>query len=208
VIATDVTQRATSFGQTDSLSIADRLGRSLSLRTFHQKCSTKNVKTAADIGCGYHADLARSLFPNSSLWLFDLSIDPTLASNRVTTVEGTLPDSLSNVPDSQFDVIFCNNVLEHLHDPSALLDQIARVLQPGGVAYVNVPSWWGKRALEFSAFRLGLSPREEMNDHRWYFDPKDLWPLLVRSGFRPDNISCGRHKLGLNTFAVCRKPAE
>ena len=42
----------------------------------------------------------------------------------------------------------------------------------------------------------------------WYFDPRDLWPLLVRVGFRPSEIKCHRHKLGLNTFAVCRVPAD
>jgi hypothetical protein len=55
---------------------------------------------------------------------------------------------------------------------------------------------------------LGLSPAEEMDDHKYYFDPKDLWPLLVRAGFRPRNIRCFRHKFGLNTFALCRVDKE
>jgi hypothetical protein len=41
-----------------------------------------------------------------------------------------------------------------------------------------------------------------------YYDPKDLWPLLVRSGFPPSHIHCHRHKMGLNTFAECRKPGS
>jgi hypothetical protein len=44
-----------------------------------------------------------------------------------------------------------------------------------------------------------------MDDHKMYYDPKDLWPLLVRSGFAPHAISCRRHKFGLNTVAVCKK---
>ena len=40
-----------------------------------------------------------------------------------------------------------------------------------------------------------------------YYDVKDLWPLLVSAGFRPSGITCFSHKLGLNTFAVCRLPA-
>ena len=72
---------------------------------------------------------------------------------------------------------------------------------------LNVPTWRGKRALELSAFRLGLSPAEEMDDHKWYFDPRDLWLMLVRAGFRPSEIRCHRHKFGLNTFAACRVSA-
>ncbi len=66
------------------------------------------------------------------------------------------------------------------------------------------PSWRGKTFLEFTTFRLGSSP-EEMDDHKMYYDPRDLWPLLVQAGFRPRDIRCFRHKFGLNTFARCRK---
>jgi hypothetical protein len=43
-----------------------------------------------------------------------------------------------------------------------------------------------------------------MDDHKRYYDPRDLWPLLVDAGFRPSAIRCRRHKFTLNTFAVCR----
>ena len=92
-----------------------------------------------------------------------------------------------------------------MRDARDLLQQIHRVLKPGGRALINVPSWRGKRFLEFSAFRLGLSPASEMDDHKTYYDVKDLWPLLVASGFRPSRIRCFSHKFGLNTFAVCDK---
>ena len=89
------------------------------------------------------------------------------------------------------------------HVPRALRE-FHRITRPGGICLFNVPSWRGKRFLEFSAFRLGLSPTSEMNDHKMYYDPRDLWPLLVRAGFLPHAIRTFRHKLGLNTFAVCR----
>ena len=68
-----------------------------------------------------------------------------------------------------------------------------------------MPSWRGKWFLEFAAFRLGLSPAAEMDDHKAYYDPRDLWPLLVEAGFKPSRISCYRHQFGLNTFPVCRR---
>jgi hypothetical protein len=97
-------------------------------------------------------------------------------------------------------------VLEHLSEPQRALEDLRRVLVPGGLALINVPSWRGKPLLELSAFRLGMSPAIEMDDHKRYYDPRDLWPMLVRAGFRPSGIVCRRHKLGLNTFAACRAP--
>ena len=78
------------------------------------------------------------------------------------------------------------------------------MLAPGGCVLVNVPSWRGKTFLELAAFRLGVAPACEMDDHKMYYDVRDLWPLLVAAGFRPQHIRCFPHKLGLNTFAVCR----
>ena len=42
-----------------------------------------------------------------------------------------------------------------------------------------------------------------MEDHKMYYDVRDLWPLLVQAGFTPSRIQCFSHKLGLNTFAAC-----
>ena len=50
----------------------------------------------------------------------------------------------------------------------------------------------------------GWAPAVEMDDHKMYYDVRDLWPMLVAAGFRPSRIKCFSHKFGLNTFAVCQ----
>ena len=47
-----------------------------------------------------------------------------------------------------------------------------------------------------------------MDDHKRYYDPRDLWPMLVDAGLQPSEIRIRRHKFGLNTFAVCRVPRD
>jgi SAM-dependent methyltransferase len=202
--------RTASFGQRSDLSVVDRFGVWLSKRQIRHSVGDLSGKDVADFGCGYEATTMRHyLGVVGSATLVDITLAPDLkAMPGVTAIEGELPDCLAVLPSGSLDIILCMSVVEHLWEPQRSLSEFRRLLRPGGVCAVNVPSWLGKRALEFSAFKLGLSPAEEMDDHKYYFDPRDLWPLLVRAGFRPRNIRCFRHKFGLNTFAVCRVDKE
>lgn len=198
--------RRQSFGQVHELGALDRLGRWMSVRRVRVAVGPVPGRTVADVGCGYHADLARHLFGRAlEMVLVDVSIDPALGGQPgVRVIEGYLPEALSAIATASLDVILCNNVLEHLWEPELTLHEIRRCLRPGGTAVLNVPTWRGKWFLEFAAFRLGMAPAAEMDDHKCYYDPRDLWPLLVRAGFRPSRITCRTHKFGLNTLAVCR----
>jgi SAM-dependent methyltransferase len=40
--------------------------------------------------------------------------------------------------DGSFDVVYSRSVFEHLRDPDAALDEIARILRPGGVAHIDL----------------------------------------------------------------------
>ena len=203
----DVRNRA--YAQEWSPTPVDRLGVWLSARRMRRTVPDFHDLDVADVGCGYHATFARTLLDEvRSLTLVDVAVSPELGSDpRVEVREGTLPQVLEHIPGESLDVVVCNSVLEHLWEPGETLSQIHRLLRRGGTALINVPSWRGKFFLELSAFRLRLSPADEMDDHKTYYDTRDLWPLLVRAGFLPRNIRCFPHKLGLNTFAVCRRDA-
>ncbi len=207
--AADAT-RDRSFGQSDAMTPIDRAGVWLSGHQIRRTIGSLAGKDVADFGCGYEATYMRSVLAAlRSATLLDVALAPDLARlPNVRAVEGLLPDALADLPDQSLDVILCMSVIEHLWEPQRTLDEFHRLLRPGGACAINVPSWRGQRALEFSAFRLGLSPAREMDDHKTYYDPRDLWPLLVRAGFLPHNIKCFRHKLTLNTFAVCRIDSE
>jgi SAM-dependent methyltransferase len=200
--------REHSFGEDADLSPVDRFGIWLSERSIRRNAGGIAGRRVGDFGCGYEATLARNLAAEAaSVVAVDVSLAPeVIADPRIRAIEGALPGALAGLPTGSLDLVLCVSVLEHLDDPEGALAEFRRLLAPGGRCLLNVPNWLGKRFLELSAFRLGLSPAEEMDDHRRYYDPKDLWPLLVDAGFRPSNIRCYRHKLGLNTFAVCKVP--
>ncbi len=206
-ITSEVAARATAYGQAQPLTFVDRFGVWLSGRQVRRCAGDLRGKRIGDFGCGFQARLGRTLSGHASeVTLVDIALAADLKSlSNVRAVEAVLPDALQRMDDASLDAILCLSVLEHLWRPLDMLKECHRILAPGGVCLLNVPSWRGKRWLEFSAFRLGLSPREEMDDHKTYYDPRDLWPLLVAAGFRPSNIRCFKHKFGLNTFAVCTR---
>ncbi len=187
------------------LSAVDRFGVWLNSVAVRRHARFDGMRVA-DFGCGYDAGLARQVLPRvSQMLLVDVRLAEDLQRQPNTqAVVGLIEEVLPTIPDRSFDIVLCLSVLEHLDEPQEALNAFARILAPGGLALVNVPSWRGKPWLEFSAFRLSTSPALEVDDHKRYYDPRDLWPMLVRAGFRPSGISCRRHKFGLNTFAACR----
>jgi len=202
--------RTHAFGEAHELSVVDRFGIWLSLRQVLRWAGDPTGKTIGDFGAGYQARLTRALLQRVALaYVADVALSPEVVRHgKVKALQGSLPAILGEIPGSSLDLVFCISVLEHVAAPEDLLRQIHRVLKPGARVLINVPSWRGKRFLEFSAFRLGLSPVAEMDDHKTYYDVRDLWPMLVAAGFLPSRIRCFAHKFGLNTFAVCDKTGE
>jgi SAM-dependent methyltransferase len=202
--------RVHAYGETFRFTAVDRLGIWLSVRQVLRWAGDPRGKTIGDFGAGYRARTTTALLDRVALaYVADVSLAPEVLSNpKVRAIQGSLPGSLERIPEASVDLVLCVSVLEHVTDAPGLLREIHRVLKPGGRALINVPSWRGKWFLEFSAFKLGLSPASEMDDHKMYYDTKDLWPLLVSAGFRPSHIKCFAHKFGLNTFAVCDKDGK
>jgi hypothetical protein len=45
----------------------------------------------------------------------------------------------TGLPDNKFDVLMCNHVLEHVEDYTVALNEIKRILKPGGRTLLQVP---------------------------------------------------------------------
>jgi SAM-dependent methyltransferase len=195
-----------SYGQ-QGLSLVDRFGMWLSQRAIRRHLPGRNDLDVLELGCGYRAAQLVALKQKLKRGIgVDFQIAPELrALDRFTFHEGTIEETLPKLESETVDVVMLLSVLEHLPEPQLAIQSAWRLLRPSGLLLVNVPTWLGKRFLEFSAFRLGLSPKVEMDDHKMYYGKRDLWPILVRSGFKPSEVRLRYHKFGLNLFATARK---
>jgi SAM-dependent methyltransferase len=195
-----------SYGQR-GLTLADRVGVWLSRRAIRRHLPNRNELEVLELGCGYRASQLIALEPKLKRGIgVDLQIAPELRMlERFTFHQGTIEEILPKLESETLDVVMLISVLEHLADPQFVIQSAWRLLRPSGLLLINVPTWIGKRFLELSAFRLGLSPKVEIDDHKMYYGKRDLWPMLVRSGFKPSQIRLTYHKFGLNLFAVAKK---
>jgi SAM-dependent methyltransferase len=98
------------------------------------------------------AEVARTLASRDGLRMLDIGCGdkpyyPLLAARAaayrgIDAEPGPQVDDIGVVeelpyPDGSFDVVLCTQVLEHVVDPGRAVGEIARVLAPGGVAFVS-----------------------------------------------------------------------
>lgn len=126
-------------------------------------------KRALDIGCrdGFWAERLKGM----GYAVTALDIEPHYAGALTHDVEKGLPFESQN-----FDLVWCSEVIEHLHKPEFLLREIDRVLRPGGIAILTTPNsgiWFYKLTALW-----GWTPRILQNpDHKQFFTEKSLRTL-------------------------------
>ena len=81
-------------------------------------------------------------------------------------------------PDASFDLVHASHLIEHLCDPAAFLDEVARVLAPGGLLALTTPNADG-----FQARLLGPRWRSVIYDHMYLFSRRTLAALLASRPF-------------------------
>jgi SAM-dependent methyltransferase len=57
------------------------------------------------------------------------------------------------VEDARFDRILCNQVLEHLPEPGRAMDELHRVLKPGGRVFLSVPLFYEEHQKPYDFYR-------------------------------------------------------
>jgi SAM-dependent methyltransferase len=141
-----------------------------------------------DWGCGrgQMTDLLRA----RGLQVDSMDFDPaangleTRPLERYPGLEAVFTNDPVKLPyaDDTFDAVLSMGVLEHVGDPESSLDEIARVVKPGGLLYVyKLPN----RAsyLEAIARRTGGYFHGQLPDDRLY-DLPDARALLERHGYQ------------------------
>lgn len=153
-----------------------------------------SARDVLEIGCG-EADFASALKSSRSVHV--TGIEPfakaaAIAAQRIDrTLNMDVDSGLLQREGQQFDCIVCNDVLEHLTDPWAVLTRLHGFLRQGGSLVISLPSVRYmpvlKDLLLQSDFRytdMGVMDRT----HLRFFTQKSMKRMFEECGFHVEKI--------------------
>jgi len=147
-----------------------------------------------DVGCGRGVLLGA--LADRGFEVYGVEISPEAARGADPRAEIRIAPKLADVgfEDSSFDEVIIWHVFEHMDDPRGTLEEVNRILEPGGYLAIAVPNFESAQARWTGAawFHLDL-PR-----HLYHFPVSALRKMLVQTGF--DVISEHHFSLRQNPF--------
>ncbi|MBU3822409.1 class I SAM-dependent methyltransferase [Flavobacteriaceae bacterium XHP0103] len=124
----------------------------------------KKVKTVLDVGCA-DGSFAETIKNKSNAEVWGIEFMPDEAEKAVSKIDkvfvGPCENHIENLPDNYFDVIYFNDVLEHLVDPYNVLSKIKSKLSKNGVVISSIPNMRYHSALK----NLVINKNWEYMDH-------------------------------------------
>ena len=156
-----------------------------------------------DVGCGYNGNLLNCFSERIKQGFgIDLLVNQSCNNGKIKLISCDLNhDSFPALP--KFDVVTCLSVLEHVYRPENILKNIYNSLKDSGLLLLIVPSWKSKPVVEFAAFKLKIISREEIMDHKRYFDKEEIEDLVRKIGFK--EIAHKHFQWRMNNLIVARK---
>lgn len=131
-------------------------------------------ETILDFGCGFgfFLDEAQNLYRCQGHGVEISDAARSYAQESLHLQVGSY-SSLSSAPSGFFAAAFLIGTIEHLADPRAVLEDLARVVRPGGYLFITTIDTKGLLPI------YSLKPPE----HLFYFNHRNLKQLLGQTGF-------------------------
>jgi 2-polyprenyl-3-methyl-5-hydroxy-6-metoxy-1,4-benzoquinol methylase len=146
-----------------------------------------------EIGCGAGGFTRHFLHSASENWAVEPNVEAArLATARKIHVQiGTYDEVESALPDSYFDLVICNDVIEHMRDHDQFLRSVQKKMTPGGVIVGSIPNMRYFTALvKLLALKDWPYSDEGILDrtHLRFFTRKSLERSLTSAGFELERL--------------------
>jgi len=142
-----------------------------------------------ELGCA-EGTFASALKSRTGAEVWGIEFNPEAAACARAVIDrvliGDANEQIAQLPDAYFDAIVCNDVLEHLVNPSTTLELLRRTLKPNGVVVASIPNIRYIPALSKIVFRRDFPQKDEGifdRTHLRFFTRKSIKRLFKSAGF-------------------------
>jgi 2-polyprenyl-3-methyl-5-hydroxy-6-metoxy-1,4-benzoquinol methylase len=170
------------------------LGSTLRIKIMLEMANNLQLtnKNILDIGC--HNGIFLSLIKNRNNNFYGLDANDWAVSEsekKDLNIRQFFFDDKTKLPfeNEFFDVVIAGEIIEHIFDTDFFLEEISRVMKPGGKLLISTPNVasLGRRLLLFFGANpiIELSPNEANSvGHIRYFTRKTLEKILAKHGLK------------------------
>lgn len=110
-------------------------------------------------------------------------------------------------PDASLDIVTCLTVIEHVESPAHAIAEMARVLRPGGMLFLEAPNYrwprephlgvWcvpelGKRSVALAAMLQGVNDAGGFLEHLKFVTPGAMERYFTAAGLRAENLAADK----------------
>jgi 2-polyprenyl-3-methyl-5-hydroxy-6-metoxy-1,4-benzoquinol methylase len=152
-------------------------------KPLQKYCNELQSANVLDVGCAYGFMLEK--FPKHfKKYGLDVS------EHAISEAKKLLPKATLKVggaedafpfPENHFDIVTCNDVLEHLENPRKALEHIKHVMKKGGILYINTPNFNLLRKVVFAK-------PDKLEHHISLMTHEKLKKLLLELGFQIEEL--------------------
>jgi len=170
-----------------------------------------------EIGCGA-GQFIRAVKKNlKESECFGVDISQTAIDKAKSLNDGVVYSiSADKVPfaDETFDMVLILDVLEHVSDPKAMVEEVKRVLKKDGLFFTFIPCEGDKTNFIYWLQKFGFLKdiTKQCAGHINQYSVKKWIKLIKESGFRKEKIRFSEHFIGqlliVFTFIMLRRQAD
>ena len=176
--------------------VIDKILRWMRCRRFNKYIPKNGV--VCDFGCGEDFSFLKTI---SDKIKKGYGIDNKYNHKNYKNIE--IVNDIKDISDNSVDLVVMIAVLEHLECPVDILIKLKRILKLSGKLVLTTPTPAARPLLEFLAYKLKIINREEIMDHKCYYNKQELLYLFKKMQFK--NVKHKYFQFGLNNFLEAEK---
>jgi len=160
-----------------------------------------------DVGCGTGQMAQRLNALGAQVVGVDFSLNGLRHAAAYAAALQTNLDQSLPFANEQFDAVWCTEVIEHVISPLHLLQELHRILRPGGRLFLTTPN----SAFHFFRYLelFGKTSSEIQHPgHLHFFSARSLARVCTNSGFQIEQFFGRAVFLAMPTFGLARRSAS